>query len=91
MHKPVPNNTPSVSSLGDQHFLTSDLTNMSLSNTLCNDSSPNSTALVCPSNEIISTQATIDGMSANAEYPVLQYIVVTCQDVIGNRIDWLNH
>ena len=42
MHKPVPNNTPSVSSLGDQYFLTSDLTNMSLSSTLCNDSSPNS-------------------------------------------------
>ena len=89
IHKPVPNNTPSVSSLGDQHFLTSDLTNMSLSSTLCNDSSPNSTALVCPSNEIISTQATIDGMNANAEYPVLQYKLVSSQDVIGNRIDRL--
>ena len=89
IHKAVPNNTPTVSSLGDQYFLTSDLTNMSLSSTLCNDSSPNSTALVCPSNEIISTQATIDGMSANAEYPVLQYKLVSSQDVIGNRIDWL--
>jgi hypothetical protein len=90
IHKAVPNNTPTVSSLGDQYFLTSDLTNMTLSSTPCNDSSPNSTALVCPSNEIISTQATTDGMSANADYPISQYIFNTCQDVIGIRMDWLN-
>lgn len=89
IHKSVPNNTLTVSSLGDQHSLTSDLTNMTLSSKPCNDSSPNSTALVCPSNEIISTQATTEGMSANIEYPCSQYILDICQDVIGNRMVWL--